>query len=148
MSGENLDILEEKGDEIVEVVQAIRGEDLTIFGDGTQTRSFCYVDDLVDGIYRFAHTEKMTGPINLGNDHEFTMLQLAEIVLKKVGGKSKLRFMPLPSDDPKQRRPDLSLTKATLSGWSPKIELEQGIEKSVPYFKSVLAEIAALKTSL
>jgi UDP-glucuronate decarboxylase len=129
------------------LVQAIRGEDLTIFGDGKQTRSFCYVDDLVDGIYRFAHTENVTGPINLGNDREFTMLQLAEMVLKKVGGKSKLRFMPLPSDDPKQRRPDLTLAKATLKGWSPKTELEQGIEKSVPYFKAVLSEIAALKSS-
>lgn len=129
------------------LVQAIRGEDLTIYGDGKQTRSFCFVDDLVDGIYRFAHTEGSTGPINLGNDGEFTMLELADLVLKKVGGKSKLRFMPLPSDDPKQRRPDLTLTKSILTGWSPKITLEQGIEKSVPYFKEAVAELAALKSS-
>jgi UDP-glucuronate decarboxylase len=129
------------------LVQAIRGDDLTIYGNGTQTRSFCYVDDLVDGIYRFALTESMTGPINLGNDGEFSMLELAELVLKKVGGRSKLRFLPLPSDDPRQRRPDLSLTKSVLTGWSPKISLEEGIERSVPYFRTVVAELNSIKTS-
>lgn len=116
------------------LVQALRGQDITIYGDGKQTRSFCYVDDLVDGIYRFAMTDGHNGPINLGNDGEFTMLELAEIVLKKTASRSKLRFMPLPSDDPKQRRPDLSLTKSILKGWEPRVKLEDGISRSVPYF--------------
>jgi UDP-glucuronate decarboxylase len=118
------------------LVQAIRGEDITI--DGKQTRSFCFVDDLVEGIYRFAHTEGKTGPINLGNDGEFTMLELAEIILKKTGSKSKLRFMPLPSDDPKQRRPDLSFTKSIIKGWEPLVKLEDGIERSVAYFAQAI----------
>ena len=117
------------------LVQAIRGEDLTIYGDGKQTRSFCFVDDLVDGIFRFALTDGVTGPINLGNDGEFTMLELADIVLRKTASKSKIVHRPLPSDDPKQRRPDLTLTKSILHGWSPKVKLEDGIEKSVPYFR-------------
>jgi UDP-glucuronate decarboxylase len=125
------------------LVQAIRGEDITIYGDGKQTRSFCYVDDLVDGIFQFALTDGATGPINLGNDGEFSMLELAEIVLRKTGGRSKIVHRPLPSDDPKQRRPDLSLTKSILQGWSPKVKLEDGIEKSVPYFR----EAATLKRS-
>lgn len=117
------------------LVQAIRGQDITMFGDGQQTRSFCYVDDLVDGIFRFSQTDGVTGPLNLGNDGEFTMLELAEIILKKTGSKSKIIFKPLPSDDPKQRRPDLSYTKSVLKGWSPTVKLEEGIEKSIPYFR-------------
>ena len=120
------------------VVQALKGEDITMYGDGKQTRSFCFVDDLVDGIFRFAQTDNVTGPINLGNDREFTMLELAEVVLKKTQSKSKLTFMPLPSDDPKQRRPDLTLTKSILKGWEPRVRLEDGIEKSIPYFRGAI----------
>jgi len=120
------------------IVQALQGKDLTVYGEGSQTRSFCYVDDLVDGFMRFMEQEKIVGPMNLGNPGEFTMLQLAELVLKKVGGKSKITHLPLPSDDPKQRRPDISLAKETL-GWEPKVPLEAGIEKTIAYFKGALA---------
>jgi UDP-glucuronate decarboxylase len=119
------------------IVQALQGKDLTVYGEGSQTRSFCYVDDLVEGFMRFMEQEKIVGPMNLGNPGEFTMLQLAELVLKNVGGKSKITHLPLPSDDPKQRRPDISLAKETL-GWEPKVPLEQGIEKTIAYFKSAL----------
>ena len=122
------------------LVQAIRGDDITIYGDGRQTRSFCYVDDLVDGIYRFALTEGVTGPINLGNDSEFSMLELAELVLRKTASKSRLTFKSLPSDDPKQRRPDLSHTKAILNGWQPRVKLEDGIERSVSYFRAAVRD--------
>jgi len=120
------------------IVQALQGKDLTVYGEGSQTRSFCYVDDLVDGFMRFMEQEKIVGPMNLGNPGEFTMLQLAELVLKKVGGKSKITHLPLPSDDPKQRRPDITLAKETL-GWEPKVPLESGIEKTIAYFKGALA---------
>jgi UDP-glucuronate decarboxylase len=121
------------------LVQALRGDDITIYGDGKQTRSFCFVEDLVNGICQFALTEGASGPINLGNDGEFTMLELAEIVLRKTGSKSKIIHKPLPSDDPKQRRPDLSLTKSVLKGWSPRVKLEDGIERSIPYFRDALS---------
>jgi UDP-glucuronate decarboxylase len=120
------------------IVQALQGKDLTVYGEGSQTRSFCYVDDLVDGFMRFMEQEKIVGPMNLGNPGEFTMLQLAELVLKKVGGKSKITHLPLPSDDPKQRRPDITLAKDTL-GWEPKVPLDAGIEKTIAYFKGALA---------
>jgi len=122
------------------LVQAIRGDDITIFGDGKQTRSFCFVDDLVDGIFKFAMTDNVTGPVNLGNDKEFTMLELAEVVLRQTSSKSKLTFKPLPVDDPKQRRPDLSYAKKILSPWQPKVNLEQGIERSVDYFRAAVKE--------
>lgn len=121
------------------IVQALQGKDLTVYGEGSQTRSFCYVDDLVDGFMRFMEQDKTVGPMNLGNPGEFTMLQLAELVLKKVGGKSKITHLPLPSDDPKQRKPDISLAKDVL-GWEPKVPLEQGIEKTISYFKTALAQ--------
>jgi len=121
------------------IVQAIQGRDLTIYGDGSQTRSFCYVDDLIAGFMGFMEQEKIVGPMNLGNPGEFTMLQLAEVILKKVGGKSKISNMPLPSDDPKQRQPDISLAKQTM-GWVPKVQLEAGIEKTIEYFKKALSE--------
>ncbi len=121
------------------IVQALLGKDLTVYGEGSQTRSFCYVDDLVDGFMRFMEQEKIVGPMNLGNPGEFTMLQLAELVLKKVGGKSRITHLPLPSDDPKQRRPDITLAKDTL-GWEPKVPLESGIEKTIAYFKGTLAK--------
>ena len=120
------------------IVQAIQGRDLTIYGDGSQTRSFCYVDDLIAGFMGFMEQEKIVGPMNLGNPGEFTMLQLAEVILKKVGGKSKISNMPLPSDDPKQRQPDISLAKQTM-GWEPKVQLEAGIEKTIEYFKKALS---------
>ena len=119
------------------IVQAIQGKDLTVYGDGSQTRSFCYVDDLVEGFLRFMEQETCVGPMNLGNPGEFTMLQLAELVLKKVGGSSKITHKPLPSDDPKQRRPDITLAKETL-GWEPKVPLEEGLEKTIAYFSGAL----------
>jgi UDP-glucuronate decarboxylase len=119
------------------IVQALQGKDLTVYGEGSQTRSFCYVDDLVDGFMRFMEQDKIVGPMNLGNPGEFTMLQLAELVIKKVGGKSKITHLPLPSDDPKQRKPDIALAKETL-GWEPKVPLEQGIEKTIAYFSEAL----------
>jgi UDP-glucuronate decarboxylase len=119
------------------IVQALRGEDLTIYGDGTQTRSFCYVDDLIEGFVRFMESTGLPGPVNLGNPGEFTMLELAELVLKKVGGKSKLTFRPLPSDDPRQRKPDINLAKNHL-GWEPRVPLEDGIERTIAYFKGVV----------
>lgn len=120
------------------LVQALRGEDLTIYGDGSQTRSFCYVDDLVAGIMQFATLDNGAGPINLGNDGEFTMLELAEVVLRKTKSKSKIIHKPLPSDDPKVRRPDLSFTKSVLKGWAPGVKLEDGIERSIPYFSQAI----------
>ena len=116
----------------------MQGKDLTVYGEGSQTRSFCYVDDLVEGFIRFMEQEKTLGPMNLGNPGEFTMLQLAELVIKKVGGKSRITHLPLPADDPKQRKPDITLAKETL-GWEPKIPLEQGIEKTIEYFRASLA---------
>jgi UDP-glucuronate decarboxylase len=120
------------------IVQALRGEDITIYGDGQQTRSFCYVDDLVEGMLRMMDTEKgFTGPINVGNPGEFTMLQLAEKVLTLVGSKSKLVHKELPQDDPKQRRPVIDLAKSKL-GWEPKVNLDDGLKETVAYFRRVV----------
>jgi UDP-glucuronate decarboxylase len=120
------------------IVQAIRGENITIYGDGQQTRSFCYVDDLVEAMLRMMDTEKgFTGPINLGNPGEFTMLELAEKVLALVGSKAKLVHMPLPPDDPKQRKPDISLAKSKLD-WTPKVNLDDGLRETVAYFRHTL----------
>ncbi len=121
------------------IVQALRGEDLTIYGDGTQTRSFCYADDLIEGFIRLMNHNQITGPVNLGNPAEFTMLELAEQVLKKVGGKSKLTFHPLPGDDPKQRCPDITLATQEL-GWKPKLSLDEGLDPTIEYFRKILAE--------
>src|SRR5262245_30311051 len=120
------------------IVQALSGEDITIYGDGMQTRSFCYVDDLIEGMLRMMGTpDDFTGPINIGNPKEFTMLQLAEAVLRLTGSRSKLVFKPLPTDDPKQRQPNIELARKALD-WSPTIELERGLEKTVSYFKAQL----------
>lgn len=120
------------------IVQALRGENITIYGDGSQTRSFCYVDDLIDGFVRMMASPKdLTGPVNLGNSMEFTILALAETVLRMVGGQSKLVMKPLPQDDPKQRRPDISLANGLL-GWAPITQLEDGLEKTITYFRSVI----------
>jgi UDP-glucuronate decarboxylase len=119
------------------IVQALKGEDLTVYGDGSQTRSFCYVDDLIEGFVRLMNQDKTVGPVNIGNPGEFTMLELADLVLKKVGGKSKITNLPLPSDDPKQRRPDITLAKEVL-GWEPKVPLEQGLERTIEYFRQAI----------
>ncbi|WP_235942367.1 UDP-glucuronic acid decarboxylase family protein [Yersinia thracica] len=120
------------------IVQALRGEDITIYGDGLQTRSFCYVDDLIDGFIRMmATSSEVTGPINIGNPVEFTIKELAETVLRMVGGKSKLIFNPLPQDDPKQRQPNITQAQKIL-GWEPEIRLEKGLEKTIAYFRKAL----------
>jgi len=116
------------------IVQALRGEDITIYGDGSQTRSFCYVDDLIEGWLRLMAQTETVGPMNLGNPSEFTMLQLAELTLKLVGGKSKIVHKPLPSDDPKQRRPDITLAQKVLK-WEPKVPLAEGLQRTIAYFK-------------
>ncbi len=122
------------------IVQALKGENITIYGDGRQTRSFQYVDDLVEGFIRLMDTpETFTGPVNLGNPGEFTILELAEKVLELTGSKSKLVFKPLPEDDPLQRQPDITLAKKEL-GWEPKIPLEKGLVKTITYFDQLLSE--------
>ena len=116
------------------IMQALRGEDITVYGDGTQTRSFCYVDDLIDGIVKMMNVENFTGPVNLGNPGEFTMLELAELVLKLTGSKSKIVYRPLPSDDPTQRCPVIELAKEKLN-WQPTVKLEDGLKVTIDYFK-------------
>ncbi len=119
------------------IVQALKGEDLTIYGDGTQTRSFCYVDDLIEAFVRMMNQEEIIGPVNVGNPGEFTMLELAQAVLEQTGSKSKIVYQPLPGDDPKMRRPDISLAKKAL-GWEPKVELREGLQKTIEYFKAIV----------
>ncbi|AHF93548.1 NAD-dependent dehydratase [Opitutaceae bacterium TAV5] len=119
------------------IVQALRGENLTLYGDGTQTRSFCYVDDLIEGFVRLMNQDAVTGPVNLGNPGEFTMLQLAEHVLRLVGGPSRIVHRPLPPDDPRQRRPDITLAQKHLN-WQPSIPLEDGLERTISYFRQEL----------
>jgi UDP-glucuronate decarboxylase len=116
------------------IVQALQAKDITIYGDGTQTRSFCYVDDLIEGFIRVMAQTETVGPINLGNPGEFTMLELAERILKLVGGPSKIVHKPLPSDDPKQRRPDISLAQRILK-WEPKVPLDEGLKRTIEYFR-------------
>ena len=121
------------------IVQALRGDDLALYGDGSQTRSFCYVDDMIEGFVRMMATEAgFTGPVNMGNPGEFTILELAEKVLHLVGGKSKIVFQPLPTDDPRQRQPDIGLAKAKL-GWQPRVALEDGLLETIAYFRRTLA---------
>jgi len=120
------------------IVQALQGNDLTIYGDGSQTRSFCYVDDLIDGMIRMMNTgDDFTGPVNIGNPNEFTIRELAETVIRLTGSKGKLVFNPLPPDDPTQRQPDITLARQEL-GWEPRVQLEAGLEKTIAYFKSIL----------
>lgn len=119
------------------IMQALKGEDLTIYGDGKQTRSFQYVDDLIEGMVRMMASKDFTGPVNLGNPGEFTMIELAEKVLSMTNSKSKITFVPLPADDPKQRKPNISLAKEKLNGWEPKIQLEDGLRETIKYFKSL-----------
>lgn len=129
------------------IVQALKGKDITIYGDGTQTRSFCYVDDLIDGFLRFmglayAEGTELTfpGPINLGNPNEFTIQQLAKRVISLTGSSSKLIYQPLPSDDPLQRKPDIGLAKKYLNDWEPKVQLDQGLAKTIMYFDNLLSK--------
>lgn len=121
------------------IVQALAGNELTIYGDGSQTRSFCYVSDLVDGIYRMMNQESTVGPVNLGNDGEFTVRELAEQVIRLTGSKSKLVQNPLPSDDPTRRKPDLTLAKKYLD-FAPKVDLETGLKNTIEYFRSTITK--------
>ncbi|WP_400076744.1 UDP-glucuronic acid decarboxylase family protein [Winogradskyella sp. R77965] len=121
------------------IVQALKGDDITIFGDGTQTRSFQYVDDLIEGTHRMMNSrDGFIGPVNIGNPVEFTMLELAKKVIDLIGSKSKITYLPLPQDDPLQRQPDISLAKKELGGWEPKVELSKGLVKTIKYFEELL----------
>jgi UDP-glucuronate decarboxylase len=120
------------------IVQALRGEDITVYGDGKQTRSFCYVDDLIEAMIRMMNQEEIIGPVNTGNPNEFTMLELAEKVIELTGSKSKIIFKDLPEDDPMQRKPDGTLAREKLD-WEPQIQLEQGLEKTIAFFKSLVS---------
>jgi UDP-glucuronate decarboxylase len=125
------------------VIQALKGESISIYGDGQQTRSFCYVDDLIEGIYRLMQSPAdFTGPCNLGNPNEFTMLELAKTIIDLTGSKSEIVHMPLPSDDPRQRQPDISRARLYL-GWEPKIALREGLKNTIGYFESRIREGAA-----
>ncbi|MCR9014616.1 UDP-glucuronic acid decarboxylase family protein [Aquiflexum gelatinilyticum] len=120
------------------IVQALKGEDITVFGDGMQTRSFCYVDDLIEGMYRLMNSrDGFTGPVNIGNPGEFTMLELAQKVIELTESKSKLKFLPLPQDDPMQRQPIIDLARKELD-WEPKVQLKEGLSKTIEYFKKVI----------
>jgi dTDP-glucose 4,6-dehydratase len=119
------------------IQQSLLGEPLTVFGDGNQTRSFCYVDDLVEGIWRLLNSE-FTDPVNIGNPHEMTILEFASVIVKLTDGKSEIAFEPLPVDDPKTRQPDISLAKKTL-GWEPRVPLEEGLLQTIDYFRDLLA---------
>ncbi len=120
------------------IAQALRGEDLTVFGDGSQTRSFCYVDDLVEGIVRLMNKDGFTGPVNIGNPTESTILEFAQRIIALTGSRSRIVHRPLPSDDPRQRQPDISLARREL-GWEPKVHLAEGLEQTIAYFKQLLA---------
>jgi UDP-glucuronate decarboxylase len=121
------------------IVQALKGDDLTIYGEGLQTRSFCYVDDLIDGMIRMMNSsDEVTGPINVGNPTEFTMIQLAEAILTLTGSSSRIVFRPIPQDDPKQRQPDITRARQTL-GWEPKVSLEDGLKETISYFRRILS---------
>jgi dTDP-glucose 4,6-dehydratase len=120
------------------ITQALRGEPLTVFGDGSQTRSFCYVDDLIDGIIRLLESDE-TEPVNIGNPHEMTILEFAEIIRKAVGSSSPIAFCPLPTDDPKTRQPDITRARQRL-GWEPRVTLEEGLVKTIEYFRYLLAK--------
>ncbi len=121
------------------IMQALRDQDITIYGDGHQTRSFQYVDDLLDGMVRLMNTrEEFTGPVNLGNPNEFTIRELAEEIINITGAKSKLKYLPLPEDDPMQRKPDISLAKKELDNWEPKVQLKEGLAKTIKYFDKLI----------
>ena len=121
------------------IVQALKGEDITLFGDGSQTRSFCYVDDLIEGMVRLMRCEDCTGPVNIGNPGEFTIRELAEKVIAITGSTSKIVFRPLPSDDPRQRQPDITLARTKLQ-WEPRVKLDEGLSKTIDYFREYIKE--------
>jgi UDP-glucuronate decarboxylase len=124
------------------IIQALKGEPITIYGDGSQTRSFCYVDDQIDGLVRLMQTaDDFTGPVNIGNPSEFSVRELAEKVIDLTGSRSRLTFKPLPEDDPKQRCPDIALARQAL-GWQPKIALEEGLKRTIPYFEGLMSDQA------
>ena len=119
------------------IVQALQGQDITVYGEGQQTRSFCYVDDLIEGFVRLMNQEQVVGPMNIGNPGEFTILELAQKVIELTGSKSQIVYRPMPEDDPKQRKPDITQAKAVL-GWEPKVQLEAGLKKTIEYFAETL----------
>jgi UDP-glucuronate decarboxylase len=130
------------------IVQALNEEPLTIFGDGSQTRSFCYITDLVDGLVRLMETpDDFSGPVNLGNPHEFTMLELAESIIGLTGSTSSIVHHPLPTDDPIRRKPDIALAEKHL-GWQPKVPLEAGLQQTIAYFSGMLMTPASMPTPL
>ena len=119
------------------ILQALQGQEITIYGDGKQTRSFCYVDDLIDGMMRMMNgPDSFIGPVNIGNPGEFTMLELAQLVIEMTGSKAKISHMPRPKDDPSQRRPDITLAKKHL-GWEPKVPLKEGLSKTIDFFRTI-----------
>jgi UDP-glucuronate decarboxylase len=118
------------------IMQALKGQEITLYGDGTQTRSFCYVDDLTEALVRMMIADDFTGPVNVGNPDEFTIRELAEKVIALTGSASHIVFKPLPSDDPRQRRPDIALARTRL-GWEPTVRLEEGLRKTIDYFKTM-----------
>ncbi|MDR6536563.1 SDR family oxidoreductase [Variovorax soli] len=129
------------------IVQALRGQPITVYGEGAQTRSFCFVDDLVDGLHRFMESEQAgSGPLNLGNPGEFTIRELAEMVIRLTGSRSRLTFAPLPADDPLQRRPDITQVQAAL-GWQPRVQLEEGLKRTIAYFDELLGQVPTLRPS-
>jgi UDP-glucuronate decarboxylase len=120
------------------IMQALKGKGITIYGDGSQTRSFCYVDDMIEGLVRFMDSsDSFTGPVNMGNPTEFSILELAKKIIEITGSKSKIKYEKLPLDDPKQRKPDITLVKKEL-GWVPKVEIEEGLIKTIEYFENFL----------
>lgn len=125
------------------IVQALKGEDITIFGDGKQTRSFQYVDDLIEGMIRMMNTENFIGPVNIGNPNEFTMLELAKAVIDLTNSKSKITYLPLPADDPLQRQPDITLAQEKLNNWEPKVQLKEGLIQTIEYFDQLLKSTKA-----
>ena len=120
------------------ILQTLRNEPIQIYGDGNQTRSFCYVSDLIEGMYRMMNTDDFTGPVNIGNPGEFTMIELAEKVIELTGSKSEIIHKPLPIDDPMKRKPDITLAKEKLK-WEPTVELNEGLKKTIDYFRSIIS---------
>jgi UDP-glucuronate decarboxylase len=120
------------------IIQALRGEDITVYGQGSQTRSFCYVDDLIEGMIRMMNSEQFIGPVNLGNPEEYTILELAQKIIDMTGSKSKITYKPLPSDDPRQRQPDITLAGQKL-GWKPTVPVHDGLKRTIDYFKKELS---------
>lgn len=122
------------------IVQALKGENISIYGDGSQTRSFCYVDDMIEGLFKMMNTDGITGPVNLGNPGEYKMIELAQHIIELTGSRSKIEFHPLPADDPKRRRPDIGLAIEKLN-WEPRADIKEGLGKTIEYFRSIISEI-------